>query len=259
VARQRLIADASHELRTPLAAMRTELDVNLRDAQRTPAERAVLYSVREEVDRMSRIVNNLLTLARADDGRLEVSPSPIDLGQVVRSAVTQLEQLAAEKGVELQVMDEPCPAEGDAQRLQQAFANLIENAIEFTPPGGDVAISTWRDTDEVGVTVADSGPGIPKEAQAHVFERFYKVDPSRSRQSGGAGLGLAISYEIASAHHGRIWVYSDEGKGSSFTIALPVRRQRRRGERRGSRGDGLAPGGERRKPESDRRTGAPER
>jgi heavy metal sensor kinase len=256
IARQRLVADASHELRTPLAAMRAELDVNLRDNRRTRAERAVLHSVREEVDRMSRIVSSLLTLARADDGRLPVSLTHLELDDVVRAAVTQLESFAAQKGIELRIEDGSVAAEADGERLQQALANLIENAIEFSPKGGVVTISTWQNADEAGLTVSDEGPGISKDAQRHVFERFYKADPSRSRESGGAGLGLAISYEIAHAHQGRIWVESEPGKGSSFSIAVPANRQRRRGERRAADRDGRPSGSERRKPEADRRTSA---
>jgi len=226
-ARQRLIADASHELRAPLAAMRAELDVSLRERARTHAEREVLISVREDVDRMSRIVENLLTLARADDGRLELARERIDLEDMVGPAVAQLQVLAEDKGVRLEsAADGPCVTRGDQQRLHQALLNLIENAIEFTPAGGNVVVSSWRDRAEVGFTVADTGTGIPADAQAHLFDRFYKADPSRTRRSGGAGLGLAICYEIAAAHGGRIWVRSQEGKGSEFSIALPAERRK---------------------------------
>lgn len=223
-ARRRLVADASHELRTPLAAMRAELDVSLRDDERTPAERATLRSVREDVDRMSRTVDNLLTLALADDGRLELLHGPVELLQLAESAVASLEALAAASGVALRVTGERCTAQGDPQRLHQALTNLIENAIKFTGAAGGsaVTVASWRDGDRVGVAVADDGPGIPGESRPHVFDRFYRADRSRSRESGGSGLGLAICFEIANAHEGRIWVQSEEGKGSAFSIELPV-------------------------------------
>jgi two-component system, OmpR family, sensor kinase len=225
-ARRRLIADASHELRTPLAAMRAELDVSLRDEQRTPAERATLQSVREDVNRMSRTVDNLLTLAIADEGRLELLRRPVELGQLIEQSVDPMLALAALKGVELRTASEPCSTAGDPERLGQALRNLIENAIKFTPPGGRVTVSTWRDGHEVGLSVSDTGAGIPAEAREHVFDRFYRSDSSRSRESGGSGLGLAICQEIAVAHGGRIWVESEPGRGSTFTLALPAADER---------------------------------
>ena len=223
-ARRRLVADASHELRTPLAAMRAELDVSLRDPDLTDAEHATLQSVREDVDRMSRTVDNLLTLALADDRRLELVQTPVALDELARSIADSMEALAAGRDVRVwsEASDESCSALGDAQRLGQALTNLIENAIKFTPPGGEVVVSSWRSSGEVGVTVSDTGAGIPAEASSHVFERFYRADPSRSRESGGSGLGLAICYEIMAAHSGRIWVRSAEGSGSAFSIALPA-------------------------------------
>jgi heavy metal sensor kinase len=222
LANRQLIADASHELRTPLAAMRVELDVSLRDRRRTDAEREVLESVREDVDRMSRTVDNLITLARADEGRLDLLSDEVDLDQALDEAARPLRPLAEAKGVRLRTTGEPCRSRGDEHRLQHALANLIENAIKFTPPGGEVTLSSWRRGDEVGVTVADTGPGIPPNECAHVFNRFYRVDRSRSRESGGSGLGLAICREIATAHGGRVWVESEEGRGSAFSLALPA-------------------------------------
>ena len=222
VARRRLVADASHELRTPLAAMRAELDVSILDEQRTPAERAALQSVREDVDRMSRTVDNMMTLALADEGRLELRREPVDLDQVVRTAIEPLLALAAAKGVELRVGGEAGTVTGDSGRLAQALTNLVENAIKFTPAGGAIDVRLWREVREVGVTVRDNGIGIPADAVEHVFDRFYRADPSRSRASGGSGLGLAICYEVASSHGGRVWVQSDEGTGSAFSIALPA-------------------------------------
>jgi heavy metal sensor kinase len=221
-ANRQLIADASHELRTPLAAMRVELDVSLRDGHRTDAERQVLESVREDVDRMSRTVDNLITLARADEGRLDLRGEEVDLDQALDEAARPLRALAEAKRVRVRTAGEPARTRGDEQRLQHALANLIENAIKFTPPGGEVTLSSWQRGDEVGVTVSDTGPGIPAGARPHVFDRFYRVDRSRSRESGGSGLGLAICREIATAHGGRVWVESEEGKGSAFSLALPA-------------------------------------
>jgi len=221
-ARRQLVADASHELRTPLAAMRAELDVSLMDRSRTPAERAVLESVREDVDRMTRTVSGLLLLARADEGKLELIEGVVELEREVEGAARPLRAMAEAKGVRLEVDGQPSRTDGDPQRIQQAITNLIENAIEFTPPGGQVTVNTWQRGNEVGVTVADTGAGIPAEAQPHVFDRFYRADPSRSRESGGSGLGLAICREIVTAHGGRVWVQSEEGKGSAFSLALPA-------------------------------------
>jgi heavy metal sensor kinase len=221
-ANRQLIADASHELRTPLAAMRAELDVSLRDHQRTPAEREVFESVREDVDRMSRTVDNLITLARADEGRLDLLSDEVDLDQALEEAARPLHALAQAKGIDLRITGVPGRTRGDEHHLQHALANLIENAIKFTAPGGYVTLSSWRRDAEVGVTVTDTGRGIPPDQCAHVFDRFYRVDRSRSRESGGSGLGLAICREIAHAHGGRVWVESEVGKGSAFSIALPA-------------------------------------
>ena len=221
-ARRQLVADASHELRTPLAAMRAELDVTLREPSRTTAERTALESVREDVDRMTRTVGNLLTLALADEGRLELLRTPVDLAQLAESAVDPLRALAALGQVTLEYEGEPCWTNGDPQRLTQALTSLIENAINFTPAGGRVTISTWHHSTDVGVVVDDTGVGIDPDAQARIFERFYRADGSRSRASGGSGLGLAICKEIAVAHGGRVSVESLPGHGSRFSIALPA-------------------------------------
>jgi heavy metal sensor kinase len=220
--KHRLIADASHELRTPLAVMRSELDVSLWTDELPGDARAVLESAREEVDRMSRTVDNLLTLAQVDEGRLELLPARVDLHEAIESAVRPLRPLAAAKRVRIVVDGEPYEVQADPQRIHQALTNLVENAIKFSPPDGEVRIAAWRGGEEVGVTVRDQGPGIPADAQAHVFDRFYRVDRARSREVGGSGLGLAICDEVAGAHGGRVWLDSEEGRGSSFTLALPA-------------------------------------
>ncbi|MGH2978193.1 MAG: sensor histidine kinase [Solirubrobacterales bacterium] len=219
--KRRLVADASHELRTPLAAMRAELDVSLIGDDLSPEAREVLESTREEVHRMSRIVDNLLTLARADEGRLELLTRRVNVGEAVEAAARPLMPLATAKRVRLDLNGESCEARADPQRLQQALTNFIENAIKFTQAGGEVSVTAWRRNGEVGVTVRDNGPGIPADARAHIFDRFYRADPARGREGSGSGLGLAICREIAEAHGGRVWVDSEEGKGSAFSLALP--------------------------------------
>ncbi len=218
--KHRLVADASHELRSPLAAMRSELDVSLHGDDLSSEARAVLESTREEVDRMTRIVENLLTLARVDEGKLELLTRSVDLREAIEAAARPLTWLADSKGVRLQVEADSYHALADPHRLQQALRNLIENAIKYCRPGGEVSISSWARDSEVGITVTDDGPGIPAEAREHVFDRFYRADLARGREGGGSGLGLAICKEIANAHGGRVWVESEEGKGSAFSLAL---------------------------------------
>jgi heavy metal sensor kinase len=219
--KHRLIANASHELRAPLTAMRSELDVTLGGDELPPEAREVLESAREEVDRMSRTVGNLLTLARVDEGRLELLKERVDLREASAVAANSLRHQAAAKGIEVEVNGAFCEAQADPQRLHETLTNLIHNAIKFSPDGSVVHVTSWRNSSEVGVTVTDAGPGIPADARAHIFERFYRVDRDRGRDGGGSGLGLAIASEITNAHGGRMWVNSEEGKGSAFSLALP--------------------------------------
>jgi signal transduction histidine kinase len=177
--------------------------------------------VRDEVDVMSRTVDNLLTLAQADEGHLELLTSRVDLRDAIQAATRPLLPLAATRGVTVETSADAIEVQADPQRLHQALSNFIENAIKFAPSGGSVVVRAWQQAEEVGVTVIDDGPGIPAEAREHVFDRFYRVDGARGRQAGGSGLGLAICQEIVSAHGGRLWVDSEVGRGSAFSLALP--------------------------------------
>jgi len=217
---RRLVADASHELRSPLTVMRAELDVSLRADELPASGRIVLESVREEVDRMRRTVDNLLTLAAADEGGIPLLAIPCRLDQAMSEASRAVVQLAMAQDVDLVVEAGPQQVQADPQQLQLALVNLLENAIRFSPPGGRVRLSSWLVDGEVGLTVADQGPGIAEEHRERLFDRFYRVDRARGR--GGSGLGLSICREIARAHGGRIWVESAVGRGSAFSLAFPA-------------------------------------
>jgi heavy metal sensor kinase len=220
-ARERLIADVSHELRAPLAAIRSELEVSLRHDALDGDARAAVASAREEAVRMSAIVENLLTLARLDEGGLELLPAPLDLREVADEVAVSYRAAADSAGVELAVTGAAVTLRGDRERLRQVVGNLIDNAIRFAPRGSEVEVCVWRTDGEAGVRVTDRGPGVPAADRERIFERFERRDPARSR-AGGAGLGLAICREIIRAHRGRIWVQDGDGAGSAFVVALPA-------------------------------------
>jgi two-component system, OmpR family, sensor kinase len=217
--RRRFVADASHELRTPLAVMRSELDVSLRDRGLTPEARLTLESTVQEVERMRAIVENLLTLARADDGRLELLKEDVDLTQVADAAVETAAPLARAAGVAITVDGPPLHARLDRLRIQQVLGNLLSNAIRYAPRGSEVRIEIWRREDGAGFTVSDHGPGVSESVATRVFDRFVRGDAARTND-GGSGLGLAISREIVRAHGGEIWVDASP-RGASFSFVLP--------------------------------------
>ncbi len=223
-AREQLIADASHELRAPLAAMRAELDVSLRHDDLAPEARAVLGSLQQEAARMGRVVDNLLTLARIDDGRLELLLAPADLRELAERTVRTHTAAAAAADVALSVTGDAQPLTCDADRIEQVIANLLDNAIRASPPGRTVRLTLTRDDTHAQLAISDDGPGIPAEHRERIFERFARVDTSRGRD-GGAGLGLAISREIMQAHGGTLTLTAGDVAGSTFTMALPAEPQ----------------------------------
>jgi heavy metal sensor kinase len=221
VAQQRgLVDNASHELRTPLAAMRSEIDVSLRADDLDPAARATLESVREEVDRLARIVDDLLTLASVDERGLTLATEQIDLAGVAEQAASGLRPLAERRAVTLHVAGEVTPVAGDPERLRQAIGNVIDNAVKFSPADGSVTVRTAPNGAGVHVTVADQGPGVAPEDRERIFERFFRAAGARSRD--GSGLGLAIAQEIVLAHGGEIRVVPRDDRGSVFEIELPA-------------------------------------
>lgn len=222
-AKRRLIADASHELQTPLAVMRTELDVSIASGVLPSEAIEVLESAREEADRMTRIVRNLLTLARFDEGTLRILRARVDLHEIALQARDSLDALARERHVALSVAGGSAMVDADAEYLRIATVNLVENAIKYSGDGAGVIIETGCASDgRCMLSVCDTGPGIPAEAQALVFDRFYRLAGSRSKENGGSGLGLAIVREIVEAHGGNIDLESQAGHGSRFTVSLPA-------------------------------------
>jgi two-component system, OmpR family, sensor kinase len=220
-ARQRLVADASHELRAPLTAMRSEIEVSLRQDPLNVEARSVLESARGEVLRMGRIVDDLLTLARITEGRLELLVGPQDLRALADEAARSHRAAADAAHVELIAEGGRVAVAGDKDRLNHVLGNLVDNAIKYAPPNTEVRIGVSQDGRGARITVSDEGPGIPPDQRQLIFERFARLDPARSRR-GGAGLGLAICAEIVRAHGGRIWVEAHEPRGSTFVVELPL-------------------------------------
>lgn len=217
---RRLVDDASHELRTPLAAMRSELDVSLRADDLEPAARATLESVRDDVDRLSRIVDDLLTLAAADEHGLRLAAEQVDVAEVVARAAAGVRSLAQRRSVALDVAGDATVVPADPERLRQAVGNVIENAVKFSSPGTAVVVRTALNEGSVHVTVADDGPGVAESDRERIFERFVTTDGARGR--GGSGLGLAIAQEIVVAHGGAITVEPRAPQGSIFSIVIPT-------------------------------------
>ena len=223
---RRFTADASHELKTPLTVLRADVERAMHpNAQGSEAMQA-LEEALQETARMSDLVDSLLTLARADEGRFDLHREPVALGPLVRDVYETATILGESAGltVSMAVLEEGA-VDGDARRLRQLFLNLVTNAIKYTPSGGRVEISlSQRMGEEIAFTVRDTGIGMSAADLSHVFERFWRADRARSRTSerGGFGLGLAISQWIAQAHGGRIAVQSRLGRGSVFTVTFPL-------------------------------------
>lgn len=217
---RRFVADASHELRTPLSLMAGEIDVDLRSSA-TPAEsRATLESLREEVTRMTALVDDLLMLASIDEGAGRPMPSKVDLLALSRDVVARFASRAQRYGIALSVDGDPVVVWGDEGRLSRVVSNLLDNALKHTPAAGTVSVSVGRGAGSATVSVIDSGVGIAREDLPHIFDRFYRVDKARTRSDGGAGLGLAVCESIVRAHGGTIAMDSTVGEGTAVTIRL---------------------------------------
>jgi heavy metal sensor kinase len=213
----------AHELRTPLAALRGEIELALLGAPTDAQWRASAASQIEEIDKLTRMLNQLLTLARAESGEITLARSAVDVGALAETVTEQLEPVAQANDVTLHcTIRQPVTVTGDGSWLERLLLNLLDNAMKYTPPGGDIRVSVSRDQSHARVDVQDTGVGIPPDALPHIFERFYRVDPSRSSWVEGAGLGLSLVKWIVDRHHGRIEVRSEPGNGSTFTVWLPA-------------------------------------
>ncbi len=220
---RRFTADASHELRTPLTAIRSVGEVALQTPKSATEYRDVIGSMLEETDRLTRLVDSLLTLSRADAGHIHVQRTDISLLGLAQEASSLVEVLAEEKQQRISVEGDPTLiVSGDRLILRQALINLIDNAIKYSQGGAEIFVRVAAGKDsQLIVEVVDQGPGVPQEHQSRIFDRFYRVDSARSREWGGAGLGLAIARWAVEVHGGQITLQSVEGQGSTFRIALP--------------------------------------
>ena len=217
-------ADASHELRTPLAILRTRTELALRRPRSEREYREVLEQLLQGLERSSDLVERLMLLARADSGDPILQHEPVQLNAILRSVCEQGATLAAAKNLrfQAQLSAQDMTLEGDADFLERLFLILIDNAVKYTAPEGEIVVSGQVEANSVLVSVRDTGIGISETDLPHLFERFYRVDKARSRESGGAGLGLAIGQWIAHAHRGDIEVESTLGKGTGFRVRLPL-------------------------------------
>ena len=215
---RRFTADASHELRTPLTAIRSVGEVGLRGRRDEAAYREIIGSMLEEVDRLALLVDRLLTLSRADTGQAKLSVDIVDIQELAEEVAEQLSVLAEEKAQSIRVRSQASPRwMGDRVVLRQGLLNLVDNAIKYSPVGGEIEISVAQTSEGTIIDVADTGPGIPVDLQSRIFDRFYRVDKARSR--GGTGLGLAIAKWAVEVNGGRLTL-EPTNVGSRFRITL---------------------------------------
>ena len=223
---QRFIADASHELRTPLAVLRGETEVALGKTRTVDEYQSSLALIQDEAERLSHIVEDLFILAREPiDKPAVLARETMSLNQTVRDCARAAEVLAVRKGVQLKLENSSASIalNGDQELINRLILNLLDNAVKYTPEGGEISLALERQNGNAEIVVQDTGIGIPEADQPRVFDRFYRVDKARSRALGGAGLGLSIVRWIVDVHGGEIGVDSAPGRGSKFTVKLPLK------------------------------------
>lgn len=214
---------AAHEMRTPLTVLQGNIEVTLQKARTVEEYRDALLTNLEQVERLVMLTRSLLILAKFSGDHSAIQLVPLELEPMLQNLISELIVLAEDQQIVLTLESQPVPPVlGDVDRLKQLLINLLDNAIRYTPPGGTVVVRLDMKDQNVAIAVEDSGHGIEPKHLPHLFDRFYRTDSSRERNSGGTGLGLLIVKEIAAAHHGTVTVNSEMGKGSVFTLRLPV-------------------------------------
>lgn len=222
-AQRRFVGDAAHELKTPLTAIKGNIEVALQKIRSPDEYQDTLGTIAGQIERLIQLTKSLLTLAQFTGDRPPISLKHLELDSLIRDVSEEMKVLADEKGCTLCLDMKAVPGVlADVGLLKQVLINLLDNAIRYTKKGGIVTLSLSSTQETVIMSVEDSGPGIAQTHLPHLFERFYRVDSSRDRQSGGAGLGLAIAKEIVEAHQGSLKVQSEVGKGTKFTLSLPI-------------------------------------
>jgi len=215
--------NVAHELQTPLTILRGEAELSLGRPQTAEESQELAATFLEETVRLSGIVDDLMTLAQADAGRVTLDFQPVRLDEMVEDLREDATILAGGKDLQVElVQNDPATVLVEAARLRRLFRSLISNAVRYTDAGGTIRLRSARDAGVVRVSVQDTGIGIPPESLGQIFDRFYRADPARSRDRGGSGLGLSLARWIAQAHGGSIDVQSQVGRGSTFTVSLPL-------------------------------------
>ncbi|MGN0773941.1 MAG: ATP-binding protein [Candidatus Ventricola sp.] len=224
-ARNQFVSNASHELKTPLATIKILVESMIYQDDMPPELRKeFLTDIDREIDRLSSVVGDLLTLVHIDSHKLRLRREMMVFSETVRESVKRLQPLAQKRGQEISVeIADQCEMFADPGKLAQVCYNIIENAIKYTPDGGKIAVSLRRMGRDAVLDISDTGVGIPEEDLPHVFDRFYRVDKARSRETGGTGLGLSIVQQIVRLHAGSVTVQSKRGEGTTFTVQLPVK------------------------------------
>lgn len=222
--RNQFVSNASHELKTPLATMKILLESLIYQPDMDKQLRTeFLMDINKEIDRLSAIVSDLLTLVQMDSNSIKLKRENLSLAALVKETAHRLTPMAEKRGQTVQLsLSDPCDTYADRGKLTQVIYNLMENAVKYTQAGGQIKVTLRREGRDAIFTVQDNGMGIPKEGISHIFDRFYRVDKARSRETGGTGLGLSIVHQLVLLHGGSIKVESEEGIGSTFIVELPL-------------------------------------